>query len=136
MAEISEETPIYYYTVFTLSDDLFYTVDTLIDGVNVIMTFGYNSRLGKRWISIESVNGTVLLDRTFLDIGREIKLNINADLLGICKATLMLFPVVTDVAGSILEWSKNYRISILGMYSEFVDDFDRKQITDRVKWGN
>lgn len=133
MAEISEETPIYYYTVFTLSDDLFYTVDTLIDGVNVIMTFGYNSRLGKRWISIESVNGTVLLDRTFLDIGREIKLNINADLLGICKATLMLFPVVTDVAGSILEWSKNYRISILGMYSEFVDDFDRKQITDRVK---
>lgn len=133
MAEISEETPIYYYTVFTLSDDLFYTVDTLIDGVNVIMTFGYNSRLGKRWISIESVNGTVLLDRTFLDIGREIKLNINADLLGICKATLMLFPIVTDVAGSILEWSKNYRISILGMYSEFVDDFDRKQITDRVK---
>ena len=66
-------------------------------------------------------------------IPQGIKLNINADLLGICKATLMLFPVVTDVAGSILEWSKNYRISILGMYSEFVDDFDRKQITDRVK---
>lgn len=130
---IDENTPLYYYTTFTLSDDLFYTVDTLVDGVNVIMTFGYNSRLGKRWISIESVNGTVLLDRTFLDIGREIKLNVNADLLGICKATLMLFPKVKNVTGSILSWSENYQISILGMFSEYVDDYDRKKITDRVK---
>lgn len=132
MAEITNDTVLYYFTTYTLSDDLNYTVDTVIDDVNVIISFGYNSRLGKRWVSIETSTGAVVLERTFLEVGREIKFNINADLLGINKATLMLFPVDPDMAGSILTWSKDYRILISGMYSYLVDDYERAMLKKKV----
>lgn len=132
MANITMDTVLYYFTSYTLSDDLNYTVDTVIDDVSVIMYFGYNSRLDKRWIAIETTNGAVILDRTFLDVGREIKFNINADLLGINKATLMLYPVDPDQAGSILTWSKDYRILISGMYSYLVDDYERSRVEAQV----
>lgn len=132
MAEITNDTVLYYFTTYTLSDDLNYTVDTVIDDVNVIISFGYNSRLGKRWVAIETSTGAVVLERTFLEVGREIKFNINADLLGINKATLMLFPVDPDMAGSILTWSKDYRILISGMYSYLVDDYERAMLKKKV----
>lgn len=132
MAKITPDTVLYYFTSFTLSDDLNYTVDTVIDDVSVIMYFGYNSRLDKRWIAIETVNGTVILERTFLDVGREIYLNINADLVGIQKAVLVLFPVNPDQAGDIKTWSNDYKLLIYGMYSYLVDDYDRSLVEARV----
>lgn len=132
MAEITQDTVLYYFTSYTLSDDLNYTVDTVIDDVNVVLYFGYNSRLGKRWVAVETSTGAVLLERTFLDIGREIKFNINADLLGVHRATLMLFPIDPDLAGSILTWSKDYKILISGMYSYLVDDYDRSLLKAKV----
>jgi len=132
MAQITQDTVLYYFTSYTLSDDLNYTVDTVIDDVNVVLYFGYNSRLGKRWVAVETSTGAVLLERTFLDIGREIKFNINADLLGVHRATLMLFPIDPDLAGSILTWSKDYKILISGMYSYLVDDYDRSLLKAKV----
>lgn len=132
MAEVNVETVLYYFTTYTLSDDLNYTVDTVIDDVNVIISFGFNSRLNKRWVSIETSTGAVVLDRTFLDVGREIKFNINADLLGINDATLMLFPVDPDMAGDIKTWSKDYRILISGMYSYLVEDYIRYRLKQKI----
>lgn len=132
MAEINQDTVLYYFTSYTLSDDLNYTVDTVIDDVNVVIYFGYNSRLDKRWVAVETTTGAVLLERTFLDIGREIKFNINADLLGVNRATLMLFPIDPDQAGSILTWSKDYKILISGMYSYLVDDYERSLLKAQV----
>lgn len=132
MTDITNDTVLYYYTNYTLSDDNNYSVDASIDDVSVVMYFGYNSRLGKRWISVETTTGTVLLERTFLDIGREVKFNINAELLGINEATLMLYPTNENGDTDFLNWSKNYRILIWGIYSYLYEDYRRKLVTDYV----
>lgn len=132
MNKIDINTVLYYFTTYTLSDDLNYTVDTVIDDVSVIMYFGYNSRLGKRWISIETNNGSVVLERTFLDFGREILFNINADLLGINNATLMLYSTDPTQSGDILNWSKNCKLLVWGIYSYLADDYEKSLVQAKV----
>lgn len=129
---IDKDTVLYYFTNYTLTDALEYSVDTTIDDVSVVMHFGYNSRLGKRWVAIETVNGSVVLERTFLDVGREIKFNINADLLGINEATLMLYPVDENLEGDIVAWSSSYRLLIWGVYSYLYDDYKKSLIDAKV----
>lgn len=98
-----------------------YTTTFNLDFLSVVMDVGYNERLDKRWISLTTTNGTVLLERTFLDVERRVDLNINAQLLGLnYYVTLELNDnYITEV--DFYNWKSQMFISFVGNRIEVKD---------------
>lgn len=59
----------------SLSDDLYYTTECIVNDVRLFLTIGYSSRNKQRWLIIENSAGDVLLTQTFLSHGRRCNLN-------------------------------------------------------------
>jgi hypothetical protein len=98
-----------------------YTTTFNLDFLSVVMNVGYNERLDKRWISLTTTNGTVLLERTFLDVGRRVDLNINSQLLGLnYYVTLELIDNYrTEV--DFYNWKSQMFIAFVGNRTEVKD---------------
>ena len=89
-----------------------------IDNLDCIIEVGYNSRLKKRYISVITSNGTVLLERTFLDIGRRVDLNNNAVLLGLQYYVTLEVIGVLEEDIDFFNWSDTFNISFVGCRTE------------------
>lgn len=90
-----------------------YTTNFNLEFLSVVMEVGYNERLDKRWISLTTTNGTVLLERTFLDIERRVDLNINSQLLGLnYYVTLELIDKSKEI--DFYNWKSNMYITFVG----------------------
>lgn len=103
-----------------------YTTNVPLDFLNIQMEVGYNDRVKKRYISLKTQNGTILLYRTFIDVGRRVDLNNNAKLLG-----LNYYVIVEPVDKSFdnrdfFNWKDNYTITFVGNRTEVNEYIDLK----------
>ena len=99
-----------------------YVTTVNIDTLTCRMEVGYNDRTKKRYISLKTLNGTVLLYRTFIDVGRRVDLNNNAKLLGL-NYYVILEPTPNGTDNrDFFNWKDNYTITFVGNRTE-VDDF-------------
>ena len=53
------------YTTVSLNDSINYTTTSVVGGVQIKLTFGYNSFNKKRWVVITDDGGNILLPQTF-----------------------------------------------------------------------
>lgn len=75
MAEdLTKELVFIEYNV-SLSDDLYYTTNCVIDDVRLFLTIGYSIRSKHRWLIIENSSGDVFLTQAFLEPRRRCELN-------------------------------------------------------------
>jgi hypothetical protein len=103
-----------------------YVTNINIDTLSCRMEVGYNDRTKKRYISLKTLNGTVLLYRTFIDVGRRVELNNNATLLGL-NYYVILEPTQTGVDNrDFFNWKDNYTITFVGNRTEVNDYIDQK----------
>lgn len=123
--EINDDTPLRNYYYYNVRDDLFYKTDININGFALILTIGYNTRLKKRYASIETTATTVILPRTFLDVKRACSFNINSTLLGIGDYYISIYKIDDNKADDFLNWSSNYRLVIGGMNQETKEAWDK-----------
>lgn len=102
-----------------------YTTSFNLDFLSVVMEVGYNERLDKRWISLTTTNGTVLLGRTFLDVGRRADLNINARLLGLNYYVIL--ELIDDGRTDLdfYNWKSQMYITFVGNRTEVQDTIYR-----------
>lgn len=121
----------YIYTV-SLKDLINYYNYIVIDGISCRFTFDYNSRLGTRTMSIITLNGTVLLDRTPLYPDDELYLNNNAPMIGIQDLLIKLIKIDKNIPDDLLNWSSNYYIYIKGMFDDIYEEYKKFELAKFV----
>lgn len=86
---------------------------------------GYNTRNGKRWISITNSTGDVLLSQTFIDVTRRCELNFNSNLDGLsCYVTLDPINGRVEEEYDYLNWSSKFNLLFIGFDYSFEDELD------------
>lgn len=108
-----------------------YVTTIPLDFLTVQMEVGYNDRTKKRYIALKTNNDTVLLERTFIDVGRRVSLNNNAKLLGL-NYYIIVEPVdATLDTRDFFEWSDMYTITFVGNrleVNQFIDEKYREAV--------
>lgn len=113
------------YTYVRPTNDLFYKTIITVDGYRLTLTFGYNSRINKRYVSVETSVTTVLLPRTFLDVDRTCWFDSNADVIGLGRCFVTLQKIDSGKPDDILNWADNYQIVFRNVSSETQLDYDK-----------
>ena len=112
------------YTYVRPTNDLFYKTVVTVDGYRLTLTFGYNTRNNKRYISVETSVTTVLLPRTFLDVDRVCWFDSNSDVIGLGRCFVTLQKVDRTKPDDILNWADNYQIIFRNIDSETYQDYE------------
>ena len=105
------------YTNVSLKDFPNYHTTFKVNGVNLIMYVNYNARNKMRSISLETLDGYVVLPKTFVKQGRRCELNFNATLEGLdYYVTLrpMIDGKVYDESFDYLSWSEDFTLCFVG----------------------
>ena len=88
-----------------------------VNNVTLIMYVNYNARSKQRSISLETLDGYVLLPKTFVKQGRRCELNFNAELEGL-DYYVTLRPLnegkTFDDGYDYLNWSDNFSLCFVG----------------------
>lgn len=113
------------YTYISVKNDLFYQTDVVINGTSLTITIGYNNRLGKRYATVETIDTTVLLNRTFLDVQRKCYFNVNSKLLRIGDYYLTVINISDEDSEDFLNWSGNYQLVIVGTDQDVKEQLDK-----------
>lgn len=88
-----------------------------VNNVTLIMYVNYNARSKQRSISLETLDGYVLLPKTFVKQGRRCELNFNAELEGLdYYVTLRLLNEgkTFDDGYDYLNWSDDFSLCFVG----------------------
>lgn len=100
----------------SLSDDLYYTTECIVNDVRLFLTIGYSSRNKQRWLIIENSSGDVLLTQTFLSHGRRSNLNGVAEINNLSYyVTLKSLTNKTDYSDFDYEaWADEFTLCFVG----------------------
>ena len=96
-----------------VKNTLYYQCEVIISNTRCLFNFGWNSRLGKRWLSVTSSNGAVLLPQSFITLGYIYQFNINFEILGDYKTFLYFQPKKEGIATGVIDWENNVEIRLL-----------------------
>lgn len=123
-----EDKAFWYLINIPLDNSLSYQNIVNIDGVDCIFDYGYNSFLKKRWISISTRNGEVLLERTLLTLGCENHLNVNADILDLTRVKIFLRKKEDLKEFDPENWGDNAELLIVGLYRQYREEVDKASV--------
>lgn len=88
-----------------------------VNNVTIIMYVNYNARIKQRTISLETLDGYILLPKTFVKQGRRCELNFNAELEGL-DYYVTLKPLnegkTFDDSYDYLNWSDEFSLCFVG----------------------
>lgn len=117
----------FYQVDVSLKDYPNYTTSFNVLGLTIVATFGYNTRMKKRWVRLETPSGELLLSNTFLNVGHRILPSVNMRLLG-----YNFYITLNEISsGDMLQWSNNYKLTFVGTYQENKEDY-HKEVLDAV----
>lgn len=108
------------WNVITLSvsNELFFSAEAVINDTDCVFNFGYNSRLNKRWFNIKNVNGSVILRDTFITLTNVIIPTNYFNLIGNYKTEIYFRKKDTSYPLDILDWEDNVEIFIISIPPE------------------
>ena len=105
------------YVTVGLRDFPNYHTTFKLNSVTLIMYVSYNARSKQRSISLETLDGYILLPKTFVKQGRRCELNFNAELEGL-NYYLTLKPLnegkTLDDGYDYLNWSNDFSLCFVG----------------------
>lgn len=105
------------YVSVTLSNSYNYTTKYNLQGVQVTMRCGYNTRNKSRWIILMDKNGDLLLSQTFIKYGKRCELNFNSNEKNLnYYVTLKVKDVNKKFADDYdyLGWAKDFDLCFVG----------------------
>lgn len=107
-------------TTVSLSDSPKYKTKVRLENLNLNLLCHYNTRNRLRWITITTVDGTVLLPQTFLSANKKCELNFNAELLGLYyNVTLVPNNQYINLSDyDYLEWGYDFNLVFRGYSNE------------------
>lgn len=115
------------YVTLTLSNKSNYTTSFVLQGVQVNMLCGYNSRNRLRWIVLKDSDGYIMLSQTFLKFGKRCELNFTANLNNL-NYYVTLKPKVSGSSFSdsykYLNWATDFEICFVGYAQSLQDRLD------------
>lgn len=111
----------------TLSNNLNYTTRFSIDSLLLIMTVGHTDRNSKRWITLETLDGDIVLSQTYVAWNRRCELTNLSQILGInyyltleSKTKGLHYPNNHDY----INWSNDFTLCFVGFSQELRDRLD------------
>lgn len=108
-----------------LENFVFYNTYFAVEGLQVILTCGFNTRNQKRWVSLKTVDNTVLLYRTFIEGRGRIYPNVNVELYGI-SFFIVLEPKNPNFFGEdFRKWKDDYYLTFVSNPIEFDEEVDK-----------
>lgn len=107
----------YKYTVLSVSNKENYTTRFILQGVQINLSCGYNTRNGLRWVVLRDSDGDVLLSQTFLKFGKRCELNFISNLNNL-NYYLTIKPKETNTSFSdsydYLNWADDFELCFVG----------------------
>ena len=105
------------YIKTPLNNETQYVTNFTLQGVQVVMRCGYNSRNKQRWIIITDKSGSVLLPQTFLKYDKTCELNFNANEYNLSYFVTLLAKDNTKSFSSdydYLNWANDFNLYFIG----------------------
>ncbi|MBQ0112883.1 MAG: hypothetical protein KBT03_07125 [Bacteroidales bacterium] len=105
-----------------------YTTYLSIQGLQIILEVGYNTRNSKRFIALRTVNDDILLQRTFIGSLDRVYCNINTEIYGI-TLSLVLEPKNTNFQSEdYLNWKDDYWLTFISNDIEYDETISELQL--------
>ena len=118
-------------TTVSLSDSPKYKTKVRLENLDLNLLCHYNTRNRLRWITITTVDGTVLLPQTFLSANKKCELNFNAELLGLYyNVTLVPNNQYINLSDyDYLEWGYDFNLVFRGYSNEIRKVLDKNTVS-------
>lgn len=108
-----------------LNNEPSYTTYFSVQGVQVVMEVGYNTRNKRRWISLRTVSYDILLQRTFLNGFDRVKVNVNSEILGISFFIVLEPKNLKLISDDYLNWKENYWLTFVSNDIEYDEEVEK-----------
>lgn len=108
-----------------LNNEPSYTTYFSVQGVQVVMEVGYNTRNKRRWISLRTVSYDILLQRTFLNGFDRVKVNVNSEILGISFFIVLEPKNLKLISDDYLNWKDNYWLTFVSNDIEYDEEVEK-----------
>lgn len=104
-----------FITYVSLNDKYDYFCNITVNGINMLLTVSYNTRVSKRVIQLTSEDGSIsYLKPTFISYGDRVYLNNNMLLEGY-SVYISLDKISSTASSDYINWSKEYRLAFVNM---------------------
>lgn len=95
-----------------LNNQLNYSTSFVINNTQLVVNFGYNSRLNQRYFNVVTSGGILLLQNTFIQLRNLIKFNVNFDFLGNGTTKIYFHKKDESQPLDIINWADNIEMYI------------------------